>query len=373
MRHFLAITMTAVGLAAGCSSESVGPPPAPPVNWHSLDPKPKVDAARPGPTESERRLADVYATALGGGAANGPDPLTGPALGAHLDEDARFEFPGWQDVHGRDAVVRAHALLFGAFDRRIFTLTRVWRTPSQQALEWTLTAVQARDWNGVAATGRPVRVAGLTVLSTTDEGLIAEVHVYMDAAAVRAQLGAGPKELQALPMAQVAPAPLGSASSGMAEGMADASPPDAASKVFEQSGSADEMSAVMLVRASLDALEGNHEAAYADTMSDDVEIHTSERAQPWRGKADARAYFKAIRKAIGQLDTTVMNAQGVATFAIVEYTIAGEQLGPLFWMPAQRDKAIRLHVADVVEVGAGKIRRIWRYGNPEEVLKPSPE
>jgi ketosteroid isomerase-like protein len=369
MRHFLAITMTAAGLAAACSSESVGPPPAPPVNWQSLDAKPKVDAAPPGPTESERRLAEVYATALTGGAANGPDPLAGPALGAHLDEDARFAFPGWQDVHGRDAVVRAHELLFGAFDRRILTLTRVWRTPSQQALEWTLTAVQTRDWNGVAATGRPVRVAGLTVLSTTDDGSIADVHVYFDAAAVKAQLGAGPKELQGLPMAQVALTPPGSASSGAA----DAASPEAGSQVFDQSGSADEMSAVMLVRASLDALEGNREAAYADTMSDDVEIHTSERAQPWRGKADARAYFKAIRKAIGQLDTTVMNAQGVATFAIVEYTIAGEQLGPLFWMPAQRDKAIRLHVADVVEVSAGKIRRIWRYGNPEEVLKPSPE
>ena len=49
-----------------------------------------------------------------------------------------------------------------------------------------------------------------------------------------------------------------------------------------------------------------------------------------------------MHKAIGQLDTTVDNAWGVGRFAVVEYTIAGEQVAPLGWVPAQRDKVIRL-------------------------------
>jgi ketosteroid isomerase-like protein len=366
MRHFLAIatTMAAAGFAAACSSDSVGPPPAPPVNWHSLDAKPKVDAGPPAPTENELHVAELYAASLAGGATPGPDPLASPGFAARFDTDAHFAFPGWQDVHGRDAVVRAHALLFGAFDRRAFAVARVWRTPSQQALAWTLTAVQARDWMGVSTSGRPVRVDGLTMLSTTDDGLIADVHVYFDAAVVKAQLGAGPKELQAAAAAQ--------AQATATTAAVDAGAPGAVT-IFDQTGSADEMSTVMLARASLDALEGNREAAYVDAMADDVEIHTLERAEPWRGKADARTYFRTIRKAIGQLDTTVLNAQGVPKYAVVEYTIAGEQLGPLLWIPGQRDKAIRLHVADVVEASDGKIRRIWRYSNPEEVLAPSPE
>jgi hypothetical protein len=133
------------------------------------------------------------------------------------------------------------------------------------------------------------------------------------------------------------------------------------------------MSSVMLARSALDALEGTRDGAYTDTMSDDVEIHTLERGQPARGKSEAQAYFKAMHKAIGQLDTTVVNALGVGSYAIVEYTIAGEQLGPILWVPSQRDKAIRLHLVDVVEQQGGRIRSIWRYCNPEEIRAPSPE
>jgi hypothetical protein len=371
LRQLIALTtLVATPLAASCSSETVGPPPTPPVNWQSLTPKPKADAGPTGPTARERRLAELYASALGSSArsqadAGGPaDAIAG--LAALLDDDARFTFPGWQDVHGRDAVVRAHQLLFGAFNRRSTTLSRVWRTPASQALEWTMTGLQARDWMSVAATGRPVSITGLTVLSTGDEGTIADVHVYFDVAAAKAQLGAGPKELQAA----MAAAPPGLAGDAGATGDAGAA---GAPVIFDQTGGADELSAVMLARGVLDALEANRESAYVDAMSDDVEIRAPERPTPWRGKAEARAYFRALRKAIGQLDTTVTSAQGVASFAVVEYTIAGEQLGPFFWIPAQRDKAIRLHLAEIVEIAAGKVRRVYGYGNPAEILAPSPD
>src|SRR5579859_4394471 len=108
MRHFLALAITTAvtGLATACSSDSVGPPPAPPVNWQSLDAKPRLDAGGAGPTANERRVAETYAAALGGGANGGDDGgTTGTdriaGLGGHLDGDVRLTFPGWQDVHGR--------------------------------------------------------------------------------------------------------------------------------------------------------------------------------------------------------------------------------------------------------------------------------
>jgi hypothetical protein len=74
-----------------------------------------------------------------------------------------------------------------------------------------------------------------------------------------------------------------------------------------------------------------------------------------------------MHKAIGQLDTTAFGAWGVAQFAIVEYSIDGEQLGPIMWIPAQRDRAIRFELVDICEIRDGKIARVWRYDNPIQI------
>jgi steroid delta-isomerase-like uncharacterized protein len=237
--------------------------------------------------------------------------------------------------------------LFGAFENRAFALSRVWRTAAVQTLEWTMTGEQSRPWMDVPASHRAAAIVGLTLLSTKDDGTITDIHVYFDVAVVKAQLGAGPKELAALSP----PVP-------------PAEPP----RIFEQTGSPEEARNVALTRAWLDALEKNDAAAFLASVTDDVEIYTYERAQPYRGREGAASYFKALHKAIGQLDTTIDHAYGVSRFAVVEYFLAGEQLGPLGWVPAQRDKVVRLEVADVVEVQDGKIARVCRYSNPAEIL-----
>jgi len=38
------------------------------------------------------------------------------------------------------------------------------------------------------------------------------------------------------------------------------------------------------------------------------------------------------------------------------------------WIPAQGDKAIRLHIVDVVEIRDAKIARILRYDHPGEIV-----
>ncbi len=99
-------------------------------------------------------------------------------------------------------------------------------------------------------------------------------------------------------------------------------------------------------------------------MANDVEVNDAERAVPARGKSDAKVHYEGLHKAIGQLDTTIMGEWGVGKFAIVEYYIAGEQLGPFMWLPARRDQVIRFEVVDICEIRDGKIARVWRYDNP---------
>ena len=118
-------------------------------------------------------------------------------------------------------------------------------------------------------------------------------------------------------------------------------------------------------QATIDALEKNDEAAYLATMTDDVNVETLERPQPMRARG-LKGYFKQVHKAIGHLDTTLDNAFGVTQYAVAEYFIAGEQHGALGWIPAQRDKVIRLEVVDVMEIRDGKVAHVWRYDNPSQ-------
>jgi uncharacterized protein (TIGR02246 family) len=150
-----------------------------------------------------------------------------------------------------------------------------------------------------------------------------------------------------------------------------AAEPPPAIGAFDQQNTDDEKDEVALYRGSLDALEQNDEARYLGSMADDVEIVVPGGTRHWHGKADLRAYFHAMHASIGQLDTTATDSWGVGPYAVVEYTVAGVQLGPLEGAPAQRDKAVRLHIVDIAEIRGGKIQRVWRYDDPAE-LYPHP-
>jgi hypothetical protein len=332
---------------AACSSETVAPPPKPPVG--SLEGNKVPEAGADVVTAKERELPTLWARAVSSAtAADAGAPFAG--LVPLLDPDlAQFSFPGARPAHESAGIIAAHQDLFGAFDDRKMQLTRIWRTPSEQSFEWTLTGTHARDWKGVTATHKPVAFKGITLIWTKDDGSITDIHVYFDVTAVRAQLGAPvAKELAGLP---VPAAPTGEPQ------MFEASQPTAT-----------ETADVALARGALDAMENNNEAGYVGAFADDVQIETLERAQPGRGKDEAKSYYRAMHKAIGQLDTNVTGAWGVGQFAIVEYSVNGEQLGPIGWIPAQRDHVVRFEAVDVCEIQGGKIAHVWRYDNPGEIV-----
>jgi ketosteroid isomerase-like protein len=338
----LVIALIAGLFAAACSGESVAQPPPPPIDWRSFQVRPAQDAGVVKATDKERAVAEAYMKGLAS-----PDFAQ---LAPILDDDVRFDFVGEKLTHGRERMLKALDELFGRFDKRSFVATRVWLTDNSQAIEWTMTGVHAREWMGIAATRKPVAFKGITLIQTKDDGTVTDVHPYFDVALVRAQLGAGPKELEALP--------------------APAAPPTTGPQVFEETGAPSEEQNAAPVKAALDALERNDVNAYLATMTDDVEVQTLQRAQPARGKDEQRAYFTAMRKSIRQLDTTVTSNTGVGSYAIVEYFIAGEQVGPIGWVPA-RERVFRMFTVDVAEIRDGKIARIWRFDDPWQVATAS--
>jgi hypothetical protein len=340
----LAVAVT----GAACSTGTVVKPVPPPIDYRSLDERRVADAGAAAPTARERAVAEAY---LAGLASPGFGPLSG-----HLTADVHFSFPGLEkpagDAFGAPAVVRAQEVLFGAFEPRSLAASRVLRTASAQIVEWTLAGPQKSDWLGVPATepkSRTVSFRGVSILGTKDDGSISDVRTLFDVASVKAQLRAGPGE----PRDVESPAM-----------------PDGGLQVEEQDGSPEEAQNVAAVRGSLDALERSRDAYIAamDPEARVVALRTTSSPRG-NGREGAAAYYKALHEAIAQLDTTVESAWGVGHFAVAEYTISGEQIGPLFGFALQRDKVVRLHVIDVVELAAGKIAKIWRYDNPVEISR----
>jgi ketosteroid isomerase-like protein len=327
---------------AACSGESNIAPQPTPIDQRAFDQPRFIDAGTSGPTEKERAAASNYANALASPGLSQLPPL--------LAADVHYVVPGLGDGRGRDATLRIHDTLFGAFDGRAFAVSRVWRTASTQVIEWTMTGTQAREWMGVAPTKKPVSFHGATILWTKDDGTILDLHVFLDVAVVKAQLGAGPKGLAAVP---------------------PATPPTGQPQVIDQANTPEEATNLTVAHDSVDALEKSDPASYLATFTDDVELHTLERAEPSRGKADQQAAFTSLHRAIAQLDTTVDNKWGVEKTAIIEYSINGGQVGPLGWIPAARDKTVDLQILDIEEIRGGKIARIWRYSNPEQVMNSS--
>jgi steroid delta-isomerase-like uncharacterized protein len=331
--------MVAAVLASACAAETVELPPPAPIHSQSASPGAPSPTT---PTQRERAVADAYTKALVSPRLAALDPL--------LDDEVLFAF-GARNSRGREKVVKQHDEMFGAFDDRRIVMSRIWLTDStqtinSQALEWTMTGVQARAWMGVAPTGKPVTIQGLTLLWATDDGVITELHVYFDEDVVKAQLGAGPVELRKL---AIPAAPAG------------------APQMLERSGAPPEKANVATFRAMLQALQDNQEAAFLATMSDDVSVFTLDDAEPRRGKDEARSYFRTLRKAVRQVDTVVENAWGVGSFAIVEYAITGLQIAPLHRIGLAGNGALHpLHsqYADILELRDGKVARIWRYSDP---------
>jgi ketosteroid isomerase-like protein len=327
------VVVAVIALAGACTSETVPRPTNPYVDRASLDAPPAADAGGAvKATAKERALTRIYLEAL--------RMPSFADLGRLLHDHVHFAFAGFHDVHGRDNVLRVHGVLLGGLEGRSFVARRVLVTDDSQIVEWTMTATHKE-------TKRPVALKGVTLLWTTDDGSIRDYHLYFDEALLAAQIGTGPKQLQSLPPPQVA--------SGEPE-------------TVEQTHLPEEAANVAVVRASLEALENRDETAYAAAMIDDVEITTLEAPKPARGRAEARAYFKAIHKSIAQLDTSTDNAWGIGPYVVIEYHIVGEQRGSIGWVPIQKDNLLKMFVVDVAELQGGKIARLWRYENPTQIL-----
>jgi len=210
--------------------------------------------------------------------------------------------------------------------------------------EWTMSGIQSGDWMGIKPSQKPVSIRGLGLFWFDSKGLVSDTHFYFDVGAIMAELGAGPKGVEAPSLAATTPGDVATAT-----------------------GSEAEKHDVSIVNASWDAFEAKNEAGYLAPMADDVEVFRPDHGNPERGRAERKKFFKWAAGGIGSLSQTPLNAWGIGPFVIEEYSLAGVHSGVLTGAPPS-GHALRLHYVDIDELKDGKIVRQWVYGNSMELL-----
>ncbi len=318
----------------GCGPESVPRPPEAPYDRASLEPGPvPLDVATPSATQKEHEIADKYLAALAA-----PDSA---ALGPVLADDVHFTLAGLvtTDALGRRDVIAAHDKLFGPLDYRSFVSSRVLLTSDAQSIEWTLTAQDK-------ATGAPIGIRGISLVTTKDNGTIRDIHLCFDQGILLAQTSGTPKQLASLPRA---------------------TPPSGPRIEAEQASSPEETASGKLAASAVEALQ-NDETAYAAAFTDDIEVDTLQSARPMKGRRDLHSYYQALHAAISGIVTTVDNRWGIGKYAVVEYHLVGRQRAKYEYVPI-KDPVIKLYFAEVAELRDGKIAHVWRYDNPIQILQ----
>jgi ketosteroid isomerase-like protein len=260
-----------------------------------------------------------------------------------LDPEGNLSFPGLSEATDRAAALKVLGDLFGPFSGRAFAVGRTWQPAHVVVVEWTMTGTHSGDWMTVKPTSKPVTVRGLGIYWFDQNGLVSDTHLFFDAGAVLAQIGAPPKGVEALAVAQLA-----------------------AGDPVVATGADSERQNVAIVNASWDALEARNEAGYLAAISEDIDVTRLDRASSERGKVERRRFFKALASGIGSLAQTPQNAWGVGPFVIEEYSITGVHTGKLADI-APSGHALRLHYVDVDEMRDGKIVRTTTFANSLEL------
>jgi SnoaL-like domain/SnoaL-like polyketide cyclase len=340
MRTLPLLTLVSLVLVA-CASERVGAPLPAPIDWASFDRHAQTDAGTSDGLTRERATVNAYTDAL--------TSLT--SLAKLLDENAHLNVWGLRDRQGRENVVAAHDELFGAFEHRSFVASHVMLQRGSAAIEWTLMGVHARPWMDLRPSQHTIFLRGITLVTIQEDGEISDLRIMFDAGALKAQI---------------------------AKQASSEAPLSTVTDWCEAVGGPLESANVQAVQRFLDDLEIDRpdqpdagrvvddEHAYLAAVTEDVRLE--ERGETRQGRDGARAYFRSMRSTIGQLDITVRSSWACGSRVVVEYTIGGEQLGPIGPIPFAANRVVLINTIDVMELRNGEVSHVWRYDDLDAIL-----
>jgi steroid delta-isomerase-like uncharacterized protein len=294
-------------------------------------------AAKPSPAELIERTVSSGVEAW-----NSHDPARVAALFEH---EATVVIEGAPPMTGGDAIAAEAKQDFAAYPDFKVAVTRLFVHGTTGVFEWVITGKNDGPFMGQKPTGRQMGVAGVSVATFDEEGLIKQEHRYCDLPTIQSQLDPTAK-------AGTFRTPLVS--------------PTAPMETHVSKGTPDETKTMEQGDAVISAFEGKNESKYMATVTDDYVLEDETTPGPQKA-ADLKAGMTSLNKAFPDWTDQRSMMMAADGYFVAEVVLTGTQKGPLGPMKAT-NKPINVHGVDIQLLADGKVRREWEYANTAEML-----
>jgi ketosteroid isomerase-like protein len=317
-------TETAPSATAAPASASVAatPPPAP--------------KASPAELIAKTMKADVEAW-------NAHDATK---VGSFYEPGGKLIIPGLPDAVGRDAIVASTKDNFAGYSDFKVAVTRTFVHDKTVVFEWVVTGKNDGPAMGQKATGRSVGVAGASVATFDDDGLIKEEHRYFDVPTVMSQLDAKAK-------AGSFRAPLT---------LPTATPEEHASK-----GTPEETKELEQAKALYTAFDAKKEADVLAFVTDDTTMDDFSMPATNKGTKGVKDYANTFWKAFPDATQAKPLQFAAGDFVVTEGALSGTQKGALGPVKAT-NKPVTMRFIDIFQMKDGKVVRGVSYADSAEIL-----
>jgi len=340
-----------VSACGGAAEPAVAPGPAP-VTTMAAPPAPSVAAPvatasgpaalppKPALVELQKRALDQLLDAFNRHDAKG--------VAALYAETGAIESPapeGWHAMRGRSAIEAEHAGLFAAFPDLKLAVTRVFASGHTVAYEWVTRGTNTGAFMGAPATGKVVGFQAASLLTFDDDGFISLDHTYIDDVTIAVELGLAPGKTRPMPAMPSAP-PVWTQASASPEETALA---ESARKNWPELWSKKDTK--------------GYESAFTPNA-----IHR-EIASPndFSGKQALMAEYKLYATSVPDMHVEVDRLFTAGRFAVLEFTFAGTQKGPLGPLKAT-GKPFTIHGLDIDAFDGARYSEANTYSNAREFL-----
>ena len=226
-------------------------------------------------------------------------------------------------------------------------MTKTFTNGNTTAFEWVVTGKNDGPLPGQAKpTGKQIGIAGVSVATFDDAGLIREEHRYVDTPTVLSQLDPKAK-------AGTFRAPL--------------TLPTAAPEAYVAKGTPEEAKTLAQAKALYTAFEGKKEADVIALVTDDTTIDDFTMPATTKGTKGIKDYVDSFWKTFPDVAQVKPVQFAAGDYVVTEGTFTGTQKGALGPIKAT-NKPVSMRFVDIFQFKDGKVVRGDSFGNSAEIL-----
>jgi predicted ester cyclase len=267
-------------------------------------------------------------------------------IAAAYEPTGKLVISGMPQVAGHDALVTQAKDTFGSYSDFKVALTRELVHGNTIAAEWVITGKNDGPSAAGPATGRQMGVAGISVSTIDDDGLIREEHRYVDSPTIMSQLDPKAKAGTFRPVMAL-----------------PAVPPE----IIVSKATPNEAKALDVTKTAYTAFEGQKQADLLALVTDASTIDDYTMPATETGTKGVKEYVTGFWTAFPDATQTKPLQFAAGDYTVNEGVFTGTQkgaMGPI----KPTNKTGTMHFVDVIQVKDGKVAHMDSFANSAELL-----